>query len=91
MAEQKSSKHFENAEAIGSYKIAEDGQWHYYEVIMVDRNHPAIKNDKELCWVATDEGRAERGRTFSGRSNKYENMQNKRKHKKKKALDHKYG
>jgi len=92
MSEQKASKRFENAEALGSYKVAEDGQWHYFEVIMADRNAPTIQSDKNLSYLAhNQQGRAERGKTFAGRSNKENNKKNMRKHRAKIALDHHFG
>ncbi|MFA6064592.1 MAG: 50S ribosomal protein L15e [archaeon] len=92
MAEQKSSKHFENAEALGSYKVAEDGKWHYFEVVMADRNASTILADKNLAYLAHGhKGRAERGKTFAGGANKIKNWKNKVKIKAKKALDRHFG
>lgn len=92
MAEQKVSKRFENAEVIGSYKIAEDGKWHYFEVIMADRNASTIIVDKNLKYLASGhQGRAERGKTFAGGVNKIKNLKNKRKIRAKKALDKHFG
>ena len=92
MAEQKASKRFENAEALGSYKVAEDGKWHYFEVVMADRTASTIANDKNLAYlVHGHRGRAERGKTFVGRANKEMNKKNMRKHREKIALDHHFG
>ena len=91
MAEQKASKHFENAEVLGSYKVGEDGIKHYFEVVLADRTASTIINDKNLSWLAYQQGRAERGKTFAGGANKLTNFQNKRKHRAKAALDHKFG
>ena len=91
MAEQKASKKFENAEVLGSYKIAEDGQKHYYEIVLADRDAKTIRKDKQLKWLVYGKqmGRAERGKTSSGRVNKEKNLKNKRKDvkKKKAAVD----
>lgn len=92
MAEQKASKYYSNAESIGSYKIAEDGKWHYFEVVMADRNAPSILADKNLKYLATgQQGRAERGKTFATGSNKIKNLKNKRKIRAKKRLEHRFG
>jgi len=92
MAEQKASRHFDNAEALGAYKVAEDGKWHYYEVVLADRSASTITSDNELSYLAHgQQGRAERGKTSFGRANKLDNMKNKRKHDYKKSLDHKFG
>ena len=92
MSEQKASKHFENSEALGSYKVGEDGKWHYFEVVMADRTASTIINDKNLKFLAHgQQGRAERGKTYAGGVNKEFNQKNKRKHVYKASLDHKFG
>lgn len=92
MAEQKASKRFENSEVLGSYKVAEDGKWHYFEVVMADRTASTIINDKNLSYLAKgQQGRAERGKTFAGGSNKEFNKKIMRKHRAKVALDHHFG
>ena len=88
MAEEKASKKFENMEAIGSYKIAEDGKSHYYEIVLVDRDSKVIAKDKELKFLKVGQkGRAERGKTKAGKVNKEENKKVKRKKKKKKNVN----
>ena len=86
MAEEKASKKFENTEVIGSYKIAEDGKSHYYEIVLVDRDSKVIAKDKELKYLKTGQkGRAERGKTIAGKVNKKTNKKKNRKKKKKKT------
>ncbi len=92
MAEERASKHFENAEVLGSYKIAEDGQKHYFEIVLVDRNSTSIVNDKNYSWlVHGQKGRAERGKTFAGNVNKKFNKMNTRKRRAKGKLDFRFG
>ena len=92
MAEQKASKYHENSEALGSYKVGEDGKWHYFEVVLADRTASTIINDKNLKYLAHGhQGRAERGKTFAGGSNKLTNLKNKKKSVYKKSLSHKFG
>ena len=84
IAEERASRKFENCEVLGSYKIGDDGVNHYYEVILVNVSHPAIKKDRKLKWVVEGQkGRAERGKTRAGRVNKRANKTNLRKKKKK--------
>ena len=86
MAEEKASKKFENTEVIGSYKIAEDGKSHYYEIVLVDRDSKVIAKDKELKYLKTGQkGRAERGKTIAGKVNKKTKKKKNRKKKKKKT------
>ena len=46
----------------------DDGKSHWYEVIMVDPAHPAIKKDPKIGWMAkTVSDRAGRGKTPAGK------------------------
>jgi len=51
IAEEKAQRKFPNLEVLNSYYVAEDGKYKWYEVIMVDPYHPAIKSDKNLNWI----------------------------------------
>ena len=53
-------------EVLNSYWVGEDGKNKFFEVIMVDPHHPAIKSDKQLGWIA--EGNSHRGRAFRGKT-----------------------
>ena len=68
IAEERASKKFPNMEVLNSYWVGQDGKRKYYEVILVDGHHPAIRADKNLAWLAdpVHRGRAERGKTFAG-------------------------
>ncbi len=67
MAEERAARKFTNLEVLNSYYVAEDGRYYWYEVIMVDPNHPSIKNDPKIKWVAKVKGRVFRGLTSAGR------------------------
>ena len=66
MAEERTSKRYPNLEVLNSYWVGEDGKNKFFEVIMVDPHHPAIKADKQLGWIA--EGNSHRGRAFRGKT-----------------------
>jgi large subunit ribosomal protein L15e len=51
MAEERAGKKFPNLEVLNSYWVGEDGRSKWFEVIMVDPNHPVIKTDKDVNWV----------------------------------------
>ena len=51
IAEERTGKKFPNLEVLNSYWVGEDGRSKWFEVIMVDPNHPAIKTDKNVNWV----------------------------------------
>lgn len=72
MAEQKADNNFPGLEVLNSYLVGEDGQHKYYEVILLDPNHPAIINDMDYNWICseTHKGRAHRGLTSEGKKNR---------------------
>lgn len=63
IAEERAARKYPNMEVLNSYYVAEDGIYKWYEVILVDRNHPAIKSDPELSWITEPQNR---GRVFRG-------------------------
>ena len=69
ICEERANKKKKNAEVLNSYFLIEDGVYKWYEIIMVDKDHPAIKKDKQLGWIANQKhtGRVFRGKTSAGR------------------------
>ncbi|MBD3361463.1 50S ribosomal protein L15e [Candidatus Woesearchaeota archaeon] len=67
IAEERANKKFKNCEVLNSYFVAKDGKNYWYEVILIDRNHPAMKKDKQLAGITKQRGRAYRGKTSSAR------------------------
>jgi large subunit ribosomal protein L15e len=69
IAEERTAKRYPNMEVLNSYWIGEDGQNHYYEVILVDPVHPSIMNDPKINWITdtSHKRRVLRGRTSAGR------------------------
>ncbi len=63
ITEERVSKKFSNLEVLDSYWVAEDGNRSWFEVILVDPDHPEIQSDDDLKWIADDRDRAERGVT----------------------------
>ena len=64
IAEERAQRKYRNLVVLGSYYVGEDGMYKWYEVIMVDPNHPAIKSDPQLKWAA--ESASAKGRPFRG-------------------------
>lgn len=62
IAEEKAAKKFPNLEVLNSYWVGEDGPNMWYEVILVDPGHAAIKSDKDISWITrgANRGRANR-------------------------------
>jgi large subunit ribosomal protein L15e len=67
IAEEKAASKFPNLEVLNSYWVGEDGKSKYFEVILVDPEHPVIKSDSSVSWIAEQRGRAYRGLTSAGK------------------------
>ncbi len=72
IAEMRAASAFPNLEVLNSYYSIEDGRDIWYEIILVDPNHPCIKNDPKLNWICepANRGRVFRGLTSAGRSHR---------------------
>jgi large subunit ribosomal protein L15e len=72
VAEEKAQRKFPNLEVLNSYYVGSSGTHHYYEVILVDPNHPNIKNDPKINWICNPGNRRRvfRGLTSSGRKSR---------------------
>lgn len=68
IAEERASRKYRNLRVLNSYPVGEDGSQKWFEVILVDPEHGAIKNDPDLNWISDDthRGRAYRGLTSAG-------------------------
>ncbi|MFB6217280.1 MAG: 50S ribosomal protein L15e, partial [Candidatus Aenigmatarchaeota archaeon] len=65
IAEERTTKKFPNLRLLNSYWVAEDGKHKWFEVILVDPEHPRVKGDEDLNWICEpdEEKRALRGKT----------------------------
>jgi large subunit ribosomal protein L15e len=72
IAEERAARKYRNLRVLNSYWVGEDGSQKWHEIILVDPNHPAIENDDDLNWLCDDtqKGRAFRGLTNAGTSNR---------------------
>ena len=61
-----------NLEVLGSYWLAEDGKYKWFEAVLVDPSHPAIKKDGDVKWIASGKHRKRttRGLTPAGKKNR---------------------
>ncbi len=69
IAEERAAKRFPNLEVLNSYWVGEDGRAKWFEIIMVNPNHPAIKTDKDINWICEKQHhrRVFRGLTSAGK------------------------
>jgi large subunit ribosomal protein L15e len=63
IAEERAQKHYPNLEVLNSYWLGEDGKQKFFEVILVDPDHPEILADPKIAWISAP---AERGRVYRG-------------------------
>jgi large subunit ribosomal protein L15e len=61
IGEERVGRKFPNLEVLNSYWVGEDGRSKWFEVIMVDPSHPAIKADANINWICEKQ---HRGRVF---------------------------
>ncbi|ESP87692.1 50S ribosomal protein L15e [Candidatus Halobonum tyrrellensis] len=72
IGEERVSRKYPNMRVLASYPVGQDGSQKWFETILVDPEHPAIESDDDLNWICQDtqKGRAFRGLTNAGKSNR---------------------
>jgi large subunit ribosomal protein L15e len=70
VAEERAAKRFANCEVLNSYFVGEDGEYKFFEVILLDASHPALLNDPIYANILAQRGRAERGLTSIGKKHR---------------------
>ncbi len=63
ICEERAARKYPNYEVLNSYFVGKDGKYIWYEVILVETSHPAIKADKNLSWITSNK---HKGRVFRG-------------------------
>jgi large subunit ribosomal protein L15e len=72
IAEERTARKYPNMEVLNSYWVWSDGNHEYFEVILVDRDHPVIKSDAKINWITESDhrGRVHRGLTSAGKKSR---------------------
>ena len=65
IAEERANKAYKNLEVLNSYFVGKDGLHYWFEVILIDPEHPVIKSDPHLNTIKRT-GRVFRGLTNAG-------------------------
>lgn len=70
VAEERVGRQIGGLRVLNSYWVGQDGTYKFYEVIMVDTAHNAIKNDPHINWICNPvhKHRELRGLTSAGKS-----------------------
>jgi large subunit ribosomal protein L15e len=77
IAEERTARKFPNLEVLNSYWVGEDGRHKWFEVILVDKNHPVIKADKDINWIAQKQHKRRVFRTLTSAGKKVRSLRRK--------------
>ena len=67
IAEERAARKYPNCEVLNSYFVGQDGRCKYFEIILIDRDNPEMRADKDLSWICDKEVGAFRGLTSAGK------------------------
>lgn len=69
IAEERVARKFPNLQVLNSYWVGEDGVSKWFEIVLVDPQHPSIKADKDINWICQKQhtGRVFRSLTSAGK------------------------
>jgi len=72
IAEERAGRKLGSLRVVNSYWVAQDSTYKFYEVILVDPHHKAIRRDPRINWIANPvhKHREIRGLTAAGRKNR---------------------
>merc|ERR1712050_539828 len=72
LAEERCGRRMGALRVLNSYWVGQDGTYKYYEVIMIDTNHNAVRNDPRTNWIcsAVHKHRELRGLTAAGKKSR---------------------
>ncbi|MHA1727179.1 MAG: 50S ribosomal protein L15e [Promethearchaeota archaeon] len=77
MAEERSARKFPNLEVLNSYFLVSDGTHKWFEVIMVDPNHPQIIRDPNINWIGLGPNKRRTFRSLTSAGKKGRGLKNK--------------
>jgi large subunit ribosomal protein L15e len=70
IAEGRAARKFSNCEVLNSYFVGKSGSNSFFEVILLERNNPAVISDKIYSKIISSKGRAMRGITSAGKAHR---------------------
>lgn len=68
IAEVRANKKYPNCEVLNSYPLVSDGKYHFFEIILLDRE--IVSKYPGMEWVKSNRGRVYRGLTSSGKKSR---------------------
>ena len=72
VAEQRVGNKMPGMRVLNSYWVGQDATYKFFEVILVDPSHKAIRRDPKINWICrpVHKGREQRGLTSAGKNNR---------------------
>jgi large subunit ribosomal protein L15e len=70
IAEERAARKFPNLEVLNSYWVGEDGRSKWFEIVLVDPSHPAIRSDANVNWICQKQHRKRVFRTLTSAGKK---------------------
>lgn len=72
IAEERVGRRCTNLRVLNSYWVGQDGTFKFYEVVLVDPNHKAVRRDARINWIASPKHkhRENRGLTAAGKKHR---------------------
>jgi large subunit ribosomal protein L15e len=74
IAEERGARKFPNLEVLNSYWVGEDGSSKWFEIILVDPSHPAVKSDANVSWITEKQHRKRVFRTLTSAGKKVRSL-----------------
>ncbi len=59
IAEERVGRRYSNLEVLNSYWVGQDGKHKFFEIILIDPQHPVIAKDPRTSWISLKELRGE--------------------------------
>lgn len=70
VAEEKVGRKLPGLRVLNSYWVGQDATFKFFEVILVDPAHQAIRNDPRINWICSQKHREMRGLTSAGKKHR---------------------
>merc|ERR1712138_35495 len=77
VAEEKIGRKCSNLRVLNSYWVGQDAAYKFFEVILVDPNHTAIKKDPRINWIVSEKHNRREIRGLTSAGMKYRGLRQK--------------
>jgi len=77
IAEERAARKFPNLEVLNSYWVGEDGRSKWFEIILIDPQHPSVKADKDINWICQNQHKRRVFRSLTSAGKKVRSLRRK--------------